>query len=53
MRPETITMKVTDVPEFKQAMEEAAAEIKRLRAECDECERRYDWLLARCGGTAP
>ena len=39
--------------EANAALEAAAAEIQRLRAERDEWEERYEDLLSRCGGTMP
>jgi len=47
--PSTVTVKVADMPEVRAALDAAAAEIARLRAERDEWEDRYYDLLSRCG----
>ena len=51
MVPVTIT--VADLPEVIAAFKEMGDEIARLKAERDEWEERYEWLLAQSGGTAP
>lgn len=49
----TLTVRLADMPEVLATLEAAAAEIARLKAEVEELEDRYDWLLSQVGGTAP
>jgi hypothetical protein len=48
-----VDVRVVDLPEVQRLLEVSAAEIDALKAERDEWEERYEWLLAQCGGTAP